>query len=55
MNGIVVMGGEEREAMGTLEFYNPVKDAWSALPVMPAKLQYDGSAVMDRGLYVTGG
>ena len=54
-NGIVVVGGEGQEAMGSLEIYNPVKDAWSALPDMPAKLQYSGSAVTERDLYLTGG
>ncbi len=54
-SGIVVVGGEGQESMGSLELYNPIKDTWCALPNMPAKLQYGGSAVTEKNLYLTGG
>ena len=53
--GILVIGGESHNSIGTLEIYDPVQDKWAFLPDLPERLQYCSSVVDKDNLFISGG
>jgi hypothetical protein len=52
---VVVVSGDDDDAIGTLEAYNPVADTWEDLPPLPQRLMLVAAASEGKKLYISGG
>ena len=54
-NYAVAVSGDDEAAVGTLEAYMPLTDAWVDLPPLPEKLMLVAAAAVGHTLYIIGG
>lgn len=54
-NLVVVVSGDDEEAVGTLEAYDPLTDKWEDLPPLPHRLMLVAAASEGKKLYISGG
>lgn len=52
---IVVISGNDEQAIGTVEAYNPFLKSWHQMSALPERLAYMGAAAVDEVLFATGG
>ena len=52
---VVVVSGDDDDAVGTLEAYDPLSDSWEDLPPLPQRLMLVAAASEGKKLYITGG
>lgn len=52
---VVVVSGDDDDAVGTLEAYNPLSDTWEDLPPLPQRLMLVAAASQGTKLYISGG
>ncbi len=54
-NYAVAVSGDDEAAVGTLEAYNSLTDAWTDLPPLPEKMMLVAAAAVAHTLYIIGG
>ena len=52
---VVVVSGDDDDAVGTLEAYDPLTDTWEDLPPLPQRLMLVAAASEGKKLYISGG
>lgn len=52
---VVVVSGDDDDAVGTLEAYDPLTDSWRDLPPLPQRLMLVAAASEGKKLYISGG